>query len=113
MWSGMRGACLFGPYVVLPAGFPAARVVPAVQTAKGYHAMPRPRARRSPGLGSIYELPNGRWAGAIIVTEQDGTRRRVYRKARTKTEVQRALDEVRREADKGSLSKSQPLTFNA
>lgn len=69
--------------------------------------------RRSPGLGSIYQLENGRWAGAMIITQSDGTRRRVYRKARTKTEVQCALDDVRRQAEQGALAKSAPLTLSA
>lgn len=55
-------------------------------------------ARRSPGDGSVIKTSNGRWAAVLEVpTRRGGKRKRVWRRAGTKSEATRLLREMRDE----------------
>ena len=61
-------------------------------------AAPR-TARRSRGEGAIYETADGRVRGSLTLPHPDGTRAvRRYVSGRTRADVVRALDDLRREA---------------
>ena len=61
---------------------------------------PKP-ARRSPGEGSVTELPDGRLRGAIWLPRLDGTMVRKYVRGRTRAEVSRKFDALRKDAVDG------------
>jgi integrase len=66
----------------------------------------RTRRRRSPGEGSIYEIADGRWRGAITWTEPDGRRHRRTVAGRTSAEAREKLDGVRATLRIGELAPS-------
>lgn len=59
------------------------------------------RPRRSKGEGSITELPDGRYRGAIWLPRVDGTLVRKYVRGRTRAEVSRKFTDLRSAADDG------------
>lgn len=63
------------------------------------------RKKATNGSGSIFRRADGRWCGALYVTESDGrrVRRRIY--GRTRKEVEDKLVELRSKAEAGA-----PLT---
>lgn len=64
------------------------------------------RRRRSAGEGSVYESSDGRWRGAISLTEPDGSRRRRLVSGRTSVEARAKLDELRAKLRVGTLAPS-------
>lgn len=54
-------------------------------------------ARRSSGEGSVIRTGNGRWAAVLESPRRGGKRRRIWRRASTKAEAQRLLQEMRDE----------------
>lgn len=60
--------------------------------------------RRGHGEGSIYQLPDGRWRGALDLGWHNGKRRRKYVTRKTRAEVSRALRELSTLAEMGRLS---------
>jgi integrase len=63
--------------------------------------------RRGHGEGSVYQLPDGRWRGAVDLGWLNGRRRRKYVTRRTRTEVAKALRDFTALADSGRLSTSE------
>lgn len=59
------------------------------------------RPRRSKGEGSITELEDGRFRGAIWLPDPDGNARRKYVRGRTRAEVSRKFTELREQAKGG------------
>lgn len=56
--------------------------------------------RRSSGEGTVYRLPNGRWAAMLeLPRAANGKRRRRFRRAPTQAEAKRKLREMRQELD--------------
>lgn len=64
------------------------------------------KRRRSPGEGSVYEVADGRWRGAITWTEPDGSRARRTVSGRTSAEARGKLDELRAKLRIGALAPS-------
>lgn len=64
----------------------------------------RTRRRRSPGEGSVYEIADGRWRGAITWTEADGRRHRRTVSGRTSVEAREKLDHLRASLRIGALA---------
>jgi integrase len=64
------------------------------------------RRRRSPGEGSVYEIADGRWRGAITWTEADGRRHRRTVAGRTSAEAREKLDQLRASLRIGALAPS-------
>jgi integrase len=60
--------------------------------------------RRGRGEGSIYQLPDGRWRGAVDLGWVNGTRQRKYVTRKTRSEVGKALRELMALAETGRLS---------
>ena len=72
------------------------------------------RKRKSPnGSGSIFQRKDGRWCGALYVTEADGrrVRRRVYGKTRKEAETK--LVELRAKSESGTPITPGHLTLEA
>lgn len=66
----------------------------------------RTRRRRSPGEGSVYEIADGRWRGAVTWTEPDGQRHRRTVTGRTSAEAREKLDKLRASLRLGALAPS-------
>lgn len=66
----------------------------------------RTRRRRSPGEGSVYEITDGRWRGAITWTEPDGRRHRRTVSGHTSAEAREKLDRLRASLRVGALAPS-------
>ncbi|QNN54688.1 N-terminal phage integrase SAM-like domain-containing protein [Nocardioides mesophilus] len=62
------------------------------------------RQRRAKGEGSIYQLSDGRWRGAVDLGWHGGTRRRKQVTRRTKAEVGREVRRLLAAAEAGQLS---------
>ena len=61
--------------------------------------------RRSNGEGSLYRTAEGRWRGAVLVTDPlTGTQVRRYASGRTRAETAARLEAVRRDAEAGSFA---------
>ncbi|RZU51596.1 site-specific recombinase XerD [Krasilnikovia cinnamomea] len=60
--------------------------------------------RRGHGEGSIYQLPDGRWRGAVDLGWLNGKRRRKYVTRKTRADVAKALLELTALAEAGKLS---------
>jgi len=71
----------------------------------------RTRRRRSAGEGSVYEIADGRWRGAITWTEPDGSRQRRTVSGRTSTEAREKLDQLRASLRLGALAPSRTGTL--
>jgi integrase len=71
------------------------------------------RGRNANGEGSVYRRKDGRWGGALYVTEADGrrVRRQVY--GRTRKEAETKLVELRSKADAGVPMTPGHLTVEA
>ena len=64
-----------------------------------------PRVRhRSPGEGSVYEVREGHWRGALSWTDSEGLRHRRAVSAHTSADARDKLDELRRELKLGTLT---------
>lgn len=71
----------------------------------------RTRRRHSAGEGSVYEIADGRWRGAVTWTEPDGLRHRRIVSGRTSAEARHAGPEnenCRRSSISGAKSASRP-----
>jgi integrase len=64
------------------------------------------RRRRSPGEGSVYQIADGRWRGAITWTEPDGRRHRRTVSGRTSAEARENVDRLRASLRIGALAPS-------
>ena len=71
------------------------------------------RKRRAKGEGSIYQLPDGRWRGAVDLGWQGGRRVRKQITCKTKTEVGRELRRLLAAAEAGQLNHERPPTVEA
>jgi integrase len=60
--------------------------------------------RRGHGEGSIYQLPDGRWRGAVDLGWLNGKRRRKYVTRKTRADAAKALRELTTLAETGRLS---------
>lgn len=68
------------------------------------------RRRRPRGEGSLYQLPSGRWRGAIIVTDPaTGGRIRRVVTGRTQGEARDRLDNLRHDLEQGADGSTLPL----
>jgi integrase len=59
---------------------------------------------RSPGEGSVYEVSEGHWRGALAWTDADGTRHRRAVSGHTSAETRDKLDDLRRELKLGTIA---------
>jgi integrase len=71
------------------------------------------RKRRAKGEGSIYQLADGRWRGAVDLGWQGGRRGRKQITRKTKTEVGRELRRLLAAAEAGQLNHERPPTVEA
>jgi integrase len=71
------------------------------------------RKRRAKGEGSIYQLADGRWRGAVDLGWQGGRRVRKQITRKTKTEVGRELRRLLAAAEAGQLNHERPPTVEA
>jgi integrase len=63
-----------------------------------------PKTRhRSPGEGSVYEVREGFWRGALTWTDPDGSRHRRFVSGHTSAAARDALDDLRRDLKLGTL----------
>lgn len=60
-------------------------------------------ARRGQGEGSIYQRPDGTWVAQLDMGTIAGVRKRPIRRARTKKEALRKLDDMKRTRDAGAM----------
>lgn len=71
---------------------------------------PAKRARRSRGDGSIIETADGRLRGRVLLPHPDGTRTVTrWVSGRTRAEVSRKLEDLRREAERGGFASGETL----
>jgi integrase len=68
------------------------------------------KGRRGHGEGSVYKRPDGRWVGMVDLGWIGGKRRRRAVYGRTKAEVIKQLDELRRTRDRGADLTARRLT---
>lgn len=68
-------------------------------------------AKAANGEGTKYKLPNGKWAAAIYVPLPDGTKRRKYRKFRTRKEADEWLSKIKSEISAGKPVLCSDQTF--
>ncbi|HEX8510354.1 MAG TPA: tyrosine-type recombinase/integrase [Propionibacteriaceae bacterium] len=66
--------------------------------------MPRDGHRRAQGEGAVYQLPDGRWRGAVDLGWHGGKRRRKYITRRTQAEALREVRQLASAAEAGRLS---------
>jgi integrase len=65
---------------------------------------PKKDRHRSPGEGSVYEVSEGHWRGALSWTDSDGLRHRRAVSGHTSAETHDKLDDLRRELKLGTLT---------
>lgn len=71
--------------------------------------MNAPRQRRSPGEGSVFRRPDGRWVGQVVIGHTAGGARRRTVYGRTKGEVLRKLQAAQHDAGIGPVDRRATL----